>query len=46
MRLTQTQCLEMGTINGAKAMGIADKTGSLNPASAPTSFFCAQATST
>jgi 5-methylthioadenosine/S-adenosylhomocysteine deaminase len=29
MRLTQTQCLEMGTINGAKAMGIADKTGSL-----------------
>jgi 5-methylthioadenosine/S-adenosylhomocysteine deaminase len=31
MRLTQTQCLEMGTINGAKAMGIADKTGSLVP---------------
>ncbi len=28
-RLTQTQCLELGTINGAKAMGIADKTGSL-----------------
>ena len=24
-----TQCLEMGTINGAKAMGIANKTGSL-----------------
>jgi 5-methylthioadenosine/S-adenosylhomocysteine deaminase len=31
MRLTQTQCLEMGTINGAKAMGIADKTGTLVP---------------
>jgi 5-methylthioadenosine/S-adenosylhomocysteine deaminase len=31
MRVTQTQCLEMGTINGAKAMGIADKTGSLTP---------------
>jgi cytosine/adenosine deaminase-related metal-dependent hydrolase len=31
LRLTQTQCLEMGTINGAKAMGIADKTGSLKP---------------
>jgi 5-methylthioadenosine/S-adenosylhomocysteine deaminase len=31
MRLTQTQCLEMGTINGARAMGIADKTGSLVP---------------
>jgi 5-methylthioadenosine/S-adenosylhomocysteine deaminase len=30
-RLTQTQCLEMATINGAKAMGIADKTGSLVP---------------
>jgi cytosine/adenosine deaminase-related metal-dependent hydrolase len=29
MRLTQTQCLEMGTINGAKAMGIANKTGLL-----------------
>lgn len=31
MRLTQTQCLEMGTINGAKAMGIADRTGSIVP---------------
>lgn len=31
LRLTQTQCLEMGTINGAKAMGIADKTGTLTP---------------
>jgi cytosine/adenosine deaminase-related metal-dependent hydrolase len=31
LRLTQTQCLEMGTINGAKAMGIADRTGSLTP---------------
>jgi cytosine/adenosine deaminase-related metal-dependent hydrolase len=31
LRLTQTQCLEMATINGAKAMGIADKTGSLVP---------------
>jgi 5-methylthioadenosine/S-adenosylhomocysteine deaminase len=31
MRLTQMQCLEMGTINGAKAMGIADRTGSLVP---------------
>jgi len=31
MRLTQTQCLEMATINGAKAMGIADRTGSLVP---------------
>jgi 5-methylthioadenosine/S-adenosylhomocysteine deaminase len=31
LRLTQTQCLEMGTINGAKAMGIAEKTGSLTP---------------
>jgi 5-methylthioadenosine/S-adenosylhomocysteine deaminase len=31
MRLTQTQCLQMGTINGAKAMGIADKTGTLVP---------------
>lgn len=30
-RITQTRCLEMGTINGAKAMGIADKTGSLVP---------------
>jgi 5-methylthioadenosine/S-adenosylhomocysteine deaminase len=29
--LTQTQCLEMATINGAKAMGIADRTGSLTP---------------
>jgi 5-methylthioadenosine/S-adenosylhomocysteine deaminase len=31
LRLTQTQCLEMATINGAKAMGIADRTGSLVP---------------
>jgi 5-methylthioadenosine/S-adenosylhomocysteine deaminase len=30
-RLSQTQCLEMATINGAKAMGLADKIGSLVP---------------
>lgn len=29
--LTQTQCLELGTINGAKAMGIADRVGTLTP---------------
>ena len=29
--LTQTQCLEMGTINGTKAMGIADRVGPLTP---------------
>jgi len=29
--LTQTQCLELGTINGAKAMGIADRIGTLTP---------------
>jgi 5-methylthioadenosine/S-adenosylhomocysteine deaminase len=27
--LTQTQCLEMGTINGTKAMGLADRVGPL-----------------
>jgi cytosine/adenosine deaminase-related metal-dependent hydrolase len=31
LRISQTQCLEMATVNGAKAMGIADKVGSLSP---------------
>ena len=30
-RLTQLQCLEMATVNGARAMGIADKVGTLVP---------------
>jgi 5-methylthioadenosine/S-adenosylhomocysteine deaminase len=29
--LTQTQCLEMGTTNGTKAMGLADRVGPLTP---------------
>jgi len=29
--LTHTQCLEMGTINGTKAMGLADRVGPLTP---------------
>jgi cytosine/adenosine deaminase-related metal-dependent hydrolase len=31
LRISQTQCLEMATVNGAKAMGIADKVGALTP---------------
>jgi 5-methylthioadenosine/S-adenosylhomocysteine deaminase len=31
IELTQTQCLEMGTINGTRAMGLADRVGALTP---------------
>ena len=34
--MTARQALELGTIGSARSMGMDDRIGSLNPASAPT----------